>query len=277
MKNLLYLIIMTFCIVVIGCNKVEQAKTDVEIEDKFQVKYPEGFEDFEGNICFIKYKNKIEGHSVKVVLHYFSFDSESKLLRGFAEILFYKNDSTPDLYFRAPNFCTETPYDTVKKGDVVELEYKLPKVDYSKPFKLRAFEMTPFFFLDVNFDGKKDLVLSRYGAAQRRMTAFVAYDVTDEIFDEFGYDYLYDELRDVPPYADMDCLTEIDYKKKEISTFDYEGNDISVKDVYRLVNGKIKLVRYEDYDSMGYRLARRRELKVDTITTYHNGREHIFK
>jgi hypothetical protein len=277
MKNLLYLIILIFCIVVFGCNKVEQAKNDVENEDKFQVKYPEEFKDFEGNICFIKYKNKIENHSVKVILHSFWFDYDRKWLCGSAEIMFYKNETTPDMYFRSPRFCVETPYDTVKNGDVIELEYKLPKVDYSKPFRLDPFYLTPFFFLDVNFDGKKELVLSRFGDAQRGATAFVAYDVSDPVSGYLGYDYLYDDIRGVAPYADMDYLTEIDYKKKEISTFSYGGNGLSEKNVYRLINGKIKLVAYEDYDSMGFRLARRRELKVDTITTYHNGREHIFK
>ena len=81
----------------------------------------------------------------------------------------------------------------------------------------------------------------------------------------------------IAPFADLDDLSEIDYTTQEISTFSYGGYSDSKKWIYKPINGKIILHRIEDYDSLGWLLARRQILNVDTITSYHNGREYLYE
>lgn len=143
------------------------------------------------------------------------------------------------------------------------------------PIKFSQFSALPFFFLDVNFDGDDELIMNYARQGQRYSNAYVAYGL-QYWNGEIGYDYLYDSTRGVAPFSDLDDLSEIDYTTQEISTFSYGGYSDSKKRIYKPINGKISLHRIEDYDSLGWLLARRQILNVDTITSYHNGREHLY-
>lgn len=279
MKYLLYILLFIPLLTVISCSK-QPDSTDEEFEfDEYSIFsiYPEEFRVFApSRVCFIDFTNEIENMRAKVAVHdYFFSDS---VLTGNAEIIFYKNDSTPSLYFRAPYFGMRgVPVDTIRNSQILRLTYKTPKYDINKPISFDTFRDVPFFFLDVNFDGKKDFVIKDYSQGQRWTDAFHAYDVTDDIDGSYSYDYLYDDLRGVAPYQDLDELSEIDYTHKEISTYIYGGYSDSKKTIYKPKNGKITLHSIEDYDSLGWVLARRQVLKIDTITTYHKNRQNLFK
>lgn len=277
MKNLLYIFLLLPLLDVIGCS--DQTDRTDEVNDEYSIFsiYPEEFSIFApSRVCFIDFTNEIENMKAKIAVHdYFFSDS---VLTGDAEIIFYKNDSTLSLYFRAPYFGMRgVPADTIRNSQILRLTYKTPVYDINKPISFDTFRDVPFFFLDVDFDGKKDFVIKYFRQGQRWSDAYQAYDVTDDIYGSYGYDYLYDDLRGVAPYQDLDDLSEIDYNNKEISTYFYGGYSDSKKTIYKSKNGKITLHSIEDYDSLGWVLARRQVLKIDTLTTYHNNRQNLFK
>lgn len=238
--------------------------------------FPDGFEMFDkgDNICFIKYRNKIYGYDVRIAVRPFAyFDST---LTGSAEIAFLRNDtcfiSLPNPFFRIDSLNRKQ----IENFDVVELDYKYPQINKSKPIEFNQFNALPFFFLDVNFDGEDELIMNYARQGQRYCDAYVAYGLQYWNGD-IGYDFLYDSTRGVAPFSALDDLSEIDYTTQEISTFSYGGYSDSKKLIYKPINGKISLQRIEDFDSLGELLARRQILRVDTITTYHNRRECLYR
>lgn len=277
MKNLLYIPLILSFLAVFSCSTpTENTDEDFDETSIYSI-YPDGFREFAtSRVCFIEFTNKIENLKAKVAVHDFFFNDST--LWGDAEIIFLENDTTPVLYTKAPFFgMSGVPYDTICNSQILKLQYKMPQLDMTKPISFDIFRDLPFFFLDVDFDGRKDLVVKYFRQGQRWEHAFQAYDVIDELDGSFGYDYLYDNLRGVAPFQDLDELSEIDYSKKEISTYIYGGYSNSKKSIYKPINGKITLHSIENYDSLGWLLARRQVLKVDTITTYHNNRQYLYK
>lgn len=278
MKHLLFFLTIVMAYL-ISCSKSEQAHSIILSNDTLgisQNSFPDGFEMFDNgdNICFIKYRNKINGFDVRIAVRPFAYIDST--LFGSAEIAFLQNDtcfiSLPNPFFRIDSLNTKL----IENYDVVELDYKQPQINKLKSIEFSKFRSLPFFLLDVNFDGKDELIMNYAGQGQRYCNAYVVYGL-QYWNGEMGYDFLYDSTRGVAPFSDLDDLSEIDYTKKEISTFYYGGYSDSEKRIYKPINGKINLHRIEDYDSLGWLLARRQILRVDTITTYHNRREYLYR
>lgn len=273
MKHLpIFLLIVLVCL--IGCSKSGQTDSSDRANDTLGTShkpFPLGFELFDNgnNICFVKYRNKINGFDVRIAVRPFAYIDS--ILFGSAEIAFLRNDtcfiSLQNPFFRIDSLNIEN----IGNYDVVELVYNQPQINKTKPIEFKEFSSLPFFFLDVNFDEEDELIMNYARQGQRYSNAYVAYGLQYWNGD-IGYDFLYDSTRGVAPFSDLDDLSEIDYTKKEISTFYYGGYSDSEKRIYKPINGKISLHRIEDYDSLGWLLARRQILRVDTITTYHNGR-----
>lgn len=278
MKRLLFfLTIVMVCL--IGCSKSEQTDSSDRANDTLETShkpFPRDFELFDNgdNICFVKYRNKINGFDVRIAVRPFAYIDS--ILFGSAEIAFLRNDtcfiSLPNPFFRIDSLNRKQ----IENFDVVELDYQYPQINKSKPIEFKQFNALPFFFLDVNFDGEDELIMNYARQGQRYSDAYVAYGL-QYWNGEIGYDYLYDSTRGIAPFSDLDDLSEIDYTTQEISTFSYGGYSDSKKRIYKPINGKISLHRIEDYDSLGWLLARRQILNIDTITSYHNGREHRYK
>lgn len=271
----IFLIMLTFGL--LGCSKSEQSKDDNDSTTILHNPFPDKFEIFDNrdNVCFIKYRNKINGYDVRIAVSPFTYNNSS--LIGSAEIAFLQND-TCFLYFQNQFFRIDSlDIKNIENYDVVELDYKYPQINKSKPIEFFQFRALPFFFLDVNFDGEDELIMKYANQGQRFSNAYVAYGLQYWRRNIGYYDYLYDSTRGVAPFADLDDLSAIDYTSKEISTFSYGGYSDSEKRIYKPINGQISLHRIENYDSLGWLLARRQILKVDTITSYHNGREYLYK
>lgn len=278
MKHLpIFLIIIVSCL--LGCSKSEQTNScDMEDEafESIYNTFPKGFEMFDrgDNICFINYRNKIHGYDVRIGVRQFIYIDST--LIGNAEIAFLRNDtlflSLPNPFFRIDGLNSKN----IANHDIVELDYTFPDINKLKPIEFSQFNNLPFFFLDVNFDGNDELIMNYARQGQRTIDAYVVYGL-QYWHGDIGYDFLYDATRGVEPFANLDEFSDIDYTQKEISTFAYGGYSDSKRRIYKSINGGLHLDRIEDYDSLGWLLARRRILKIDTITTYHNGREYLYK
>lgn len=279
MKHLpIFLLIVLVCL--IGCSKSGQTDSSDRANDILGTShkpFPLGFELFDNgdNICFVKYRNKINGFDVRIAVRPFAYIDS--ILTGSAEIAFLRNDtcfiSLPNPFFRIDSLNRKQ----IENFDVVELVYNYPQINKSKPIEFNQFNALPFFFLDVNFDGEDELIMNYARQGQRYCDAYVAYGLQHWNGESTGYDYLYDSTRGIAPFSDLDDLSEIDYTTQEISTFSYGGYSDSKKRIYKPINGKISLHRIEDYDSLGWLLARQQILRVDTITTYHNGKEYLYR
>lgn len=113
--------------------------------------------------------------------------------------------------------------DTLAPGTVLKRNYVQPTGADAKHLTMDIFSQMPFFFLDVDFDGEKELVLTLARQGQKWMNAYQPINLE--------YDHLYDNLLG-KPFTKLDELTEIDYDKKTITLTILDGSGSWCSDIY---------------------------------------------
>ncbi len=111
----------------------------------------------------------------------------------------------------------------------LQLNYRVPP---GKEPALIAFE-EPFFFLDLNFDNKMELICALTGQAQRGGRQFEVYD-----FDDWGnISDASSQITHEEPYDQLDDFSDLDRKKKEIHLYGSGGMCSNSYETYSLVEG----------------------------------------
>ena len=202
--------------IIIGLLGLVACKTD-------KTPVPQDFECFNQPRVFIKYKQPINGYTVKVMcMPYECYDKERETeIWGSALLCFEKEYSR--FYVYNESFSDSILYyvnkESVKDGLVLNIDY-LPK---QKDEYLS--ENSPFFFQDLDFDGTEELVINNW---RQSIRYFNTYDV-------YRIDIGGAELITTPPfYKISNYMTEFDSIKKTITTT--EGTDINGNIVYKTYN-----------------------------------------
>ena len=139
--------------IIIGLLGLVACKTD-------KTPVPQDFECFNQPRVFIKYKQPINGYTVKVMcMPYECYDKERETeIWGSALLCFEKEYSR--FYVYNESFSDSILYyvnkESVKDGLVLNIDY-LPK---QKDEYLS--ENSPFFFQDLDFDGTEELVINNW-------------------------------------------------------------------------------------------------------------------
>lgn len=202
--------------IIIGLLGLVACKTD-------KTPVPQDFECFNQPRVFIKYKQPINGYTVKVMcMPYECYDKERETeIWGSALLCFEKEYSR--FYVYNESFSDSILYhvnkESVKDGLVLNIDY-LPK---QKDEYLS--ENSPFFFQDLDFDGTEELVINNWRQSIRYCNTYDVYRI-----DIGGA-----ELITTPPfYKISNYMTEFDSIKKTITTT--EGTDINGNIVYKTYN-----------------------------------------
>ncbi|MDE5710199.1 MAG: hypothetical protein K2I27_03470 [Bacteroides sp.] len=201
---------------IIGLLGLVACKTD-------KTSVPQDFECFNQPRVFIKYKQPINGYTVKVMcMPYEFYDKERDTeIWGSALLCFEKEYSK--FYVYNESFSDSILYyvnkEPVKDGLVLNIDY-LPK---QKNEYLS--ENSPFFFQDLDFDGTEELVINNWRRSIRNCNTYDVYRI-----DIGGA-----ELITTPPfYKISNYMTEFDSIKKTITTT--TGTDINGNIVYKTYN-----------------------------------------
>lgn len=203
---------------------------------------PKGFECFNAKYIYIKYRQPIEGYSVRAKVK-LPAEDECRCYDACsgAEILFQKGNNSYSFYnpyFRIAGLKNGK----FKDGECFNVNYILPTIDYSKPINLGdTFEKLPFVFFDVDFDGKKELVMVYANQSQRQCDAYVVVAEVDDYDGELRFDF------DKDIEFQIDGMSEIDFTKKSISLWHSMGISDSYKTIY-FIEGGINKIVYEYYD-----------------------------
>lgn len=202
--------------IIIGLLGLVACKTD-------KTPVPQDFECFNQPRVFIKYKQPINGYTVKVMcMPYECYDKERETeIWGSALLCFEKEYSR--FYVYNESFSDSILYyvnkESVKDGLVLNIDY-LPK---QKDEYLS--ENSPFFFQDLDFDGTEELVINNWRQSIRYCNTYDVYRI----------DIGGSELITTPPfYKISNYMTEFDSIKKTITTT--EGTDINGNIVYKTYN-----------------------------------------
>ena len=149
--------------IIIGLLSLAACKTD-------KTSVPQEFECFNQPHIYIKYKQPINGYTVKVMwLQYGEVGNA----------LFCLEKQGVQYYYFAEKWTDKILYDkgnTYPHNTVIELDYtaKLKSEEYLS-------DDSPFFFSDVDFDGEEEFIINRYKSGSRDSNAYDVYDVAHTV------------------------------------------------------------------------------------------------
>ena len=189
-----------------------------------------------------------------VDVEWFPDNGLAPFLTGPANITFTLKESNKSFTVRtelyhSPDF--EVDWEKINNGEVFEMKYS----DFYNLSTLKELASkegiysleTPFFFEDVNFDGKKELIITEKRNGQRGRDAYKVYSI-GEFRPEID---LYDITNSLP-YVKFDSSTEFNPKDKTITLYYSGGACSSSSETYQAVDGygavKFKLIKKIDYD-----------------------------
>lgn len=162
---------------------------------------------------YIRYKQPVEGYTVTALCTMDGLDiifSENNGISGKA-LLRFENDST-HFYIYNSSFSDSILYYGMKKEikdkEVIYIDYR-PISDNDI-----CYCSTPFFFHDVNFDGRKELLINKWQTRPKGHSSFDVYDLQSN-----------PKKLTEPPFDKYDHMTRVDSINKTITL--YEGSRIS--------------------------------------------------
>ena len=210
MKKIIPIIMITI-LAMAGCHwakVVPEGEKNVAINSTEDINWNDSF--------IVDYRQLVNGYQVKVVVK----PAPSDVMIMQADIAFVKDGKSFTLHtscFGDTLFCKgrlDYEFDNPKlfnknKHTIIEADYHVYKEeDHMMPF------YTPFFFLDLDFDGVEELVIVHHSMAVRYHDGYDVYRIVDG--EPFLIDY--------PPYKNggdddfgMTDYPEFDFKKKTIS------------------------------------------------------------
>ena len=133
---------------------------------------------------------------------------------------------------------------TIKDGYYVKTSQPHLVVDYAVPDMMDKLPSTCVFFIDFNFDGKKELVLTEFANGQRFRNTYQVYDL-DEIGNSKSNTTTAQE-----PFASMDSESKVDFKDRTIRLFNSSGANLSEQLLYKFDEalGRYHLTKCESTD-----------------------------
>lgn len=184
----------------------------------------------------IEYSNKVNGYSIKVIWK--PLESRGQHIIGPAiiemstddDISFYiTNSNFSILKSKLANNFTEDDYGipNFNKENLI-LSYDENSIVPSEDCKFGTTN-EPFFFQDVDFDGKSELIVSEVGNGQRFYASFKIYKLNNGSLQEELYGITYKK-----PFISLDEMSEVDYVNKQVTLYQSGGACGSIYEIYKL-------------------------------------------
>jgi len=110
----------------------------------------------------------------------------------------------------------------------------------------------PFFFEDIDFDGKDELIVVDFGTGQRWVDEYTVYKSNDIPNRKITYRPTYPEnnsynLATTKPFNMLDQKTTFDKENRTIDVFLSGGASGSTNEKFKLVNGEYKPVEFTEF------------------------------
>lgn len=258
--SLSFMILSLLFLSITSCGK---SKIDsVKVEDKIAntlanyIKY-KGFsdtekEEFIAELCdttnriyhpvFFKYPTKINSYNVEGIFYIGADGSTDYWDENNNKVLSQLYFSSDSLTFEISHPVFQPYTEDIPKGlkafDCVELSYKEPKFPNPNKISLDSISNLPFAFVDINFDGAKELLISNPGNGQKSINTYTAYKYPyEETINPFdGY-----------TWVQLDDWTVLDYENKTVISSLWGGYDGSEKWYFRYDGNRLKPYLKEEY------------------------------
>jgi hypothetical protein len=102
-------------------------------------------------------------------------------------------------------------------------------------------EQTPFFFEDIDFDGKDELVIVNFNAGQKAYNTYSIYKPN------YKYGNMYNLVSN-EPFNVLDQLSTFDKVNKTIDVFSTGGSCGSTNEKFKLINGKYISIEFTEWN-----------------------------
>jgi hypothetical protein len=189
-------------------------------------------------------------------------DGEGPRLVGPAIITFLKDSGY--LFSVTANYF-HLPYDELKESGILEMdvEGQAKTVDLNKVYSFKydsdsfnkislvnnthKFEASesrkqiPFFFEDIDFDGRDELVVVDFNAGQRWYNEYTVYK------SNYKYGNMYN-VASVEPFSILDQLSTFDKENRTIDVFLSGGSCANSNEKFKLIDGKYTPVEFTEWD-----------------------------
>jgi hypothetical protein len=191
------------------------------------------------DIVQVSYNQKVNGYQVTVVWKPNLLKSGNAVGPAMLE---FKNDFTAftltNNHFSLPATLVDLETD---ENNIIGIKTNQIAIDYKKPtIQNKIFEMiaVPFLFVDLDFDGEKEILLTKSGQGQRFGDAFDAYALNAGILSSDFY-----QITNKAPYNQIDHKTKLNREKKELTIYSAGGACGSIGETYSLVNGTLAVMK----------------------------------
>jgi hypothetical protein len=196
-------------------------------------------ENTESDIVQVNYNQKVHGYHVTVVWKPILIKSGNAVGPAMLE---FKNDSTvftlTNNHFSLPATLVDVETD---ENNIIGVKTNQIAIDYKKPtIQNKLFEMiaVPFLFVDLDFDGEKEILLTKSGQGQRFGDAYDVYALDAGILSPDFY-----QITNKEPYNQIDHKTKLNKEKKELTIYSAGGACGSTEQTYSLVNGALTVMK----------------------------------
>lgn len=233
-------------------SQIDTIKT-ISKKRKKKVDIAQEFKDLNRPRVYIKYKQPVNGYTVKVLWMPYTDENGYTAETGNA-ILYFENEDN-HFYIQTKCYRDTAVYSHthLEDGDVLFWNYT-PK----KKGEILS-KYSPFFFSDVNFDGEKELLINDYNGGSRGSNSYEVYKI---------HPYYADIIKEAP-FANLENdMTDFDSANKTIACHYSLSSFESTTHIYKQVKQE-KIEWAEPEDSYKFELVR-----VDIHNQYTDSKEH---
>ncbi len=233
-------------------SQIDTIKT-IPKKRKKKVDIAQEFKDLNRPRVYIKYKQPVNGYTVKVLWMPYTDENGYTAETGNA-ILYFENEDN-HFYIQTKCYRDTAVYSHthLEDGDVLFWNYT-PK----KKGEILS-QYSPFFFSDVNFDGEKEFLINDYNGGSRGSNSYEVYKI---------HPYYADIIKEAP-FANLENdMTDFDSANKTITCHYSLSSFESTTHIYKQVKQE-KIEWAEPEDSYKFELVR-----VDIHNQYTDSKEH---
>ena len=217
-------LLCVFALLLVGCgdegNQIDKPASSDFFQKPVHIRYSEEINGYKIEVLWIptladKYNGQVTGPAVVKLTHE-NGETGTVVNNSFG----FRGDKAVEIIANLGIDDNDTA-DTIryKKNELI-LEYSLPDIVEGVESRFDN-NSEPFFFYDINFDGKLDFIVVEPYQAQRSRDAYKAYELIDLGGVDFGRGFR--GIAYKQPFIDLDSVTTIDRESKSITHFHSGG------------------------------------------------------
>jgi hypothetical protein len=196
------------------------------------------------NVVTINYSNEINGYSVRIFWK--PIEVRNTHTKGPAILEFYNNNDSTSFFLTNNHFGIENrklPFTYSEDYlDIVSIDENEIGLEYHEDFLISEYSFgttnEPFFFQDLDFDDREELIFVELANGQRGLASFKAFKFDYSEYNNLGLQPELYGITSKEPFKSLDEMSEVDYLNQQIKLYKSGGSCANSYEIYKLQPGK---------------------------------------